>query len=326
MDYFKEIGNLAMASRLKRLTGWMFMDASHLYEEAGLDFEPQWFPVFYLLHTRNKPLTITEIANYLDLSHPAIIKITNAMKKSGLLRSLKDKHDGRKHMLDISKKGREACAKLLPLWESFEESLEEFSAEVGYDLLDVIEKMETAITRKPMKKRISDNIKKRQHMQIEIVEYRPELKEHFYKLNAEWLEKYFSVEEADRKLLLNPEEEIIDRGGAVFFALSDNKAVGTCALIKLSDNSFEMAKMGVTEEYQGKQAGRKLTETAIRYARDHGAGKLFLKTDKKLNRGIQLYRKMGFVIAQKHPFSAPVYEREKGGVIMELNLTRGGKV
>ena len=86
--------------------------------------------------------------------------------------------------------------------------------------------------------------------EVKIVPYNKKYKEDFTRLNIEWLQKYFIVEPADEKMLSSPEKEIIRNGGEIFFALLENKAVGTCAVLKVDEITFELAKMAVTEKAQ----------------------------------------------------------------------------
>ena len=51
---------------------------------------------------------------------------------------------------------------------------------------------------------------------------------------------------------------------------------------KLNEESYEIAKMAVTEEARGKQVGRKLTEEAISRVGKMGAKVLFVRTDNRL--------------------------------------------
>ena len=57
---------------------------------------------------------------------------------------------------------------------------------------------------------------------ILIVPFRRELASAFQKLNLAWIERLFAVEEADRKLLGDPERAIIAPGGQIFL---DRKSV-----------------------------------------------------------------------------------------------------
>jgi N-acetylglutamate synthase-like GNAT family acetyltransferase len=161
-------------------------------------------------------------------------------------------------------------------------------------MLLVTGKIEDALDRKDMFSRVSDKIKQKQNEAVEIVEYRPEFKTYFRDLNYEWLNKYFSVEKADRKMLNNPEEEIINHGGSVYFAKSNNEIVGTAAMVKYDSQTYELAKMAVRENERGKQVGKKLAEYIIYKAREKKAKTLFLDTSLKLTPALNLYKKLGF--------------------------------
>ncbi len=129
---------------------------------------------------------------------------------------------------------------------------------------------------------------------IEIIFYEPSLKAYFKTLNHEWLNKYFFVTEADDKILSDP-EKIIREGGCVLFAKLDNEIVGTCALIKESDETYEIAKMGVTEKVRGKKVGYELMKSILKEAKNRGAKIISLDTAKPLKPAIGLYQKFGFV-------------------------------
>ena len=62
--------------------------------------------------------------------------------------------------------------------------------------------------------------------------FRREWREHFYRINVEWLERYFAVEDVDRRMLSQPEKSVLEPGGAILFALIDGEVIGTCALLK----------------------------------------------------------------------------------------------
>ena len=59
--------------------------------------------------------------------------------------------------------------------------------------------------------------------QVEVVAYRPEWREDFARLNREWLERYFSVEEFDERMFADPEALILAPGGGIFFARAGAK-------------------------------------------------------------------------------------------------------
>lgn len=83
-------------------------------------------------------------------------------------------------------------------------------------------------------------------MGVEILKFDPSLAKAFADLNYEWIASAYGIEEHDREILDHPESYIVDRGGQVFFAVSDGVAVGTVAMIKIDAASYELAKMAVS--------------------------------------------------------------------------------
>ena len=98
---------------------------------------------------------------------------------------------------------------------------------------------------------------------IEIINFSADLKELIKILNYEWLEKYFKVEEGDVISLSNPQEQIIDKGGFIFYAKLNHEIVGTASLLKKTENVFELGKMAVTDKAQGYGIGTLLLEHSL---------------------------------------------------------------
>lgn len=320
MDFIKELGYLAVASRMKRLTDQFMRGGSQAYKSLGIDFEPRWFTVFYLLFTQDAPLSISEIAKSLKISHPAVIQTTQMLIKKGLIRSFPDRKDRRIRRLAITEKGKDLVNFLIPVWNDFETATSELFEKAGVDMLDIIRRIEARLDEEDVGSRIISRIKQRQYNAVEILDYAPEYKEYFQKLNYEWLDKYFQVEELDKRILLNPELEIIQHGGFVLFARLGDKIVGTSAVLKKDEKTYEIAKMAVTGKAQGMQVGRKLTREAIARAKEKGAKKIVLKTDNRLRAAVNLYRTLGFKIAQTETTASGEYERERFGIQMKLDL------
>ena len=129
---------------------------------------------------------------------------------------------------------------------------------------------------------------------IEIVAYSDYYRKDFERLNLEWIEQFFTLEDADKEVFADPKGKIINSGGQIFFVLEDGQAKGTCALLKNSATSFELAKMAVTPSAQGKGFGDLLMKTVIEFAHEKGASELILSTNTKLHSALKLYEKYGF--------------------------------
>jgi N-acetylglutamate synthase-like GNAT family acetyltransferase len=152
---------------------------------------------------------------------------------------------------------------------------------------------------------------------LAIIEYIPSYKTYFRDLNLEWITAYFTVEEPDRRVLNNPEEYILQKGGFIFFAVYNEQVAGTCALIKENEQVYELAKMAVSPKFQGKKVGKALCQYAIEKAVQIGAKKLVLITNSRLEAALKMYKNFGFTEVD-FSHNERIYER--GDVKMELSL------
>jgi ribosomal protein S18 acetylase RimI-like enzyme len=133
-------------------------------------------------------------------------------------------------------------------------------------------------------------------MTIEIIPFDNKYSRDFYKLNIEWLTKYFYVEPFDEEVLSKPEVYIINKGGYIFFAKINETIVGTYALMPLpKQDAFELTKMAVSPEFRGLKIGQKLLEHCIAFAKAEQFNRLLLYSSTTLENAIYLYRKFGFV-------------------------------
>lgn len=150
---------------------------------------------------------------------------------------------------------------------------------------------------------------------LEIIDYSNDLKDQIKLLNYEWLQKYFRVEKGDILSLSNPKEEIIDKGGFIFYAKIGAEIVGTASLLRKGDHTFELGKMAVTAAVQGKGIGKRLLEHCLAVAKEQAAEKLILYSNTQLGAAIHLYEKYGF---KEVEMEQGLYER--ADIKMELKL------
>ncbi|MBL4754120.1 MAG: GNAT family N-acetyltransferase [Flavobacteriales bacterium] len=151
---------------------------------------------------------------------------------------------------------------------------------------------------------------------IDILPYDPKFSRDFARLNYEWLEKYFIVEDYDAEILLDPQQHIMDPGGEILLAVADGQVVGTTALIVRDADTFELAKMAVTADFQGLRIGQKLMYAAIDYSRRAGKRRIILDSNTKLRPALALYEKVGF---REIPYD-PNSPYQRCNIRMELML------
>ncbi len=116
----------------------------------------------------------------------------------------------------------------------------------------------------------------------------------FRELNESWIRQYFAIETKDSEVLDDPLTYILKPGGHILMAVQAGSAVGCCALLRMEDGCFEVAKMCVSENLRGRGTGRRLLNYVVEYARSAGARRLYLETNTKLSNAIHLYEAAGF--------------------------------
>jgi putative acetyltransferase len=102
----------------------------------------------------------------------------------------------------------------------------------------------------------------------------------------------------------------------VFTLLEQNQVVGACALIKENENSYQLARMAVSPEFQGKGYGDALIYTAFAKPCEIRTSRIYLLSSTILAPAIALYSKYGFTI--KYQGQHPDYQR--CNIIMEITL------
>ncbi|MGQ0541911.1 MAG: GNAT family N-acetyltransferase [Blastocatellia bacterium] len=138
----------------------------------------------------------------------------------------------------------------------------------------------------------------------------------FARLNYEWIAKYYGVEEHDHEILDHPFEYVIKTGGQIFFAFVGEAVAGTVALIKIDGESFELSKMAVSPEFQGRGLGDLLMRACVDHAKAANAKSIILESNTKQAAAINLYRKFGFAETPLDPNSQYV----RANIRMELVL------
>ena len=129
---------------------------------------------------------------------------------------------------------------------------------------------------------------------VEVVGFSERLAPDFARLNYAWIERYFSIEAEDTRVLGDPRTHILDPGGEIFFVLVDDEVAGTVAMTPHAPGVFELAKMAVDPGWQGQRLGHRLMDACIEFAKHRGASEIVLVTNDRLDAALALYRSAGF--------------------------------
>jgi DNA-binding MarR family transcriptional regulator len=157
MDYVRELGALVLDHRFRRMTETLLRTADELYEARGLPFRARWTSTYQLLFSHG-PLGITDLAERLRLTHPAIIGITDAMREDGLVSEARDRHDARRRMVALTTRARQLDGELRTLWKALADVQHERFAAAGVDIVPVLDAVEDDMARRPLTAEVLDRL------------------------------------------------------------------------------------------------------------------------------------------------------------------------
>jgi N-acetylglutamate synthase-like GNAT family acetyltransferase/DNA-binding transcriptional ArsR family regulator len=301
-DILSQEGYLFLGSRLKRISDNLLSDAAKIVHSEGfLNLYPSHMAIIGVL-SRGESIAISQLAQNLGLTQPSITRSVNTLRKLNIIEITYAPKDSRKKLLSLSENGIEIAHKLrVEIWHYIELVIQEIVGHGQTDLLKNLDIIEAALTKKSLYERY-ESLKNKMASQseIEIIEFDEKYAADFYNINAEWIEDLFTLEEIDKEVLKNPKGKILDNGGVILLARHvDLGIIGTCALMNMGDDLFELTKMGILKKARGLKIGEALLQATIKRANEMQIQKLFLLTNKLAQAAIHLYEKLGFVHSQE---------------------------
>ena len=111
MDFYNKVGKKAIGSRLRGLSDMITNDAAKVYQMYGIDMQPRWWPVFYML-TESEENSITAIAREIGQTHASVSQVVREMAKNGFVTERKVKDDQRKNFVSLTENAKKAASKL----------------------------------------------------------------------------------------------------------------------------------------------------------------------------------------------------------------------
>lgn len=135
----------------------MDADIARIYAEAQIEgLKPSFVMELLRLHARG-PMTITEIAESVQVTHSAISQKVAAMRAAGLVRTTRGA-DARSKKVMLTVKARRIAARLAAEWRATEAAIAEIEEEIPYPLSRVVTDIEGALQRKSFHDRIAEKL------------------------------------------------------------------------------------------------------------------------------------------------------------------------
>lgn len=271
---------LGICLRLRQLGESLLRDQRDIYKLYNLNFDPACFPVFHLVCSNPKGMTIMELANALGVSHPAVIKQARALEHNGWLHSRQVNGDLRKRLLVLSPLAVEQLPTLQAVWNDMQICLDTTLQGAQVNLLQALDELEPVLKDRSFFDRVSEYKNGRLVNEALFDTCQNEADwSYFYDVNTlglrklpEQTHKYFS------NLLEQTQRSVKQQGGWIGLLRVNSKPAGTVALIHLGDGVYQIAWLSVEENYRKQGLGRQLMEQALLKAKEYSARRIFLES------------------------------------------------
>ncbi len=148
-----------MGSRLRRWSESFLSEINRAYQNEGIEFDASWFPVFYLL-SKNDALSIKELSEQTEVSHPAASQLIANLKNKKLVASAICTDDGRRQLITLTNKGRALLNQILPVWDAILAAMDELinSDSESSNLLPAIGAMEQIFRQNSLSEKIAGKL------------------------------------------------------------------------------------------------------------------------------------------------------------------------
>lgn len=160
MNLYQSLGYLVFGSRLRRMSETFLAEINRIYQNEGIEFDASWFPVFYLL-SKNDSLSIKELSEQTEVSHPAASQLITNLKNRNLVETTVCADDGRRQLVKFTDKGRELLTQILPVWDAISSSMTELAESDAAikEILPAISAMENTFRTYNLAGKVSDKLK-----------------------------------------------------------------------------------------------------------------------------------------------------------------------
>jgi len=155
-DYFDQLGEVALGSRLKRLSDRIMGDVQNVYKYMGQDIQPRWFTLVSLLYEK-KSVSIVEASELLGLTQPCISQFSKELITNGSVKASPDPYDLRRKILSLTAKGKRKYKKMEPVRKAVTTTAISLCKDDEQDFYQAIKQFEKALSKKSLYQRTLEN-------------------------------------------------------------------------------------------------------------------------------------------------------------------------
>lgn len=149
-DVVKELGYLALGTRLKRLGERLQAQTQVILEAADIDLPASHFPVLAALE-RLGALNVGELTAAVGMSQPGVTRLLDKLAADSLVHSTQSAADRRVRTIELTKSGRQLVAKAKrTVWLTVAASVADACTGSAEALLPVLAALETALEKESL--------------------------------------------------------------------------------------------------------------------------------------------------------------------------------
>lgn len=153
-DVVKNLGYLALGTRLKRLGERLQAQTQVVLAQSELDLPAGHFPVLAALD-RLGNLNVGELTDALGVSQPGVTRMLDKLQAEGLVRSVQSEDDRRVRTIELTKLGQQLVARAKRVvWPKVEAAVADACAGPAEALLPALAALEAALAEMPLSARV----------------------------------------------------------------------------------------------------------------------------------------------------------------------------
>jgi DNA-binding MarR family transcriptional regulator len=152
-DVVKQLGYLALGTRLKRLGERLQAQTQVVLEAADIDVPASHFPMLAALALLGE-LNVGELTEAVGASQPGVTRLLDKLAADGLVQSRQSATDRRVRAIDLTKSGRQLVSRAKrSVWPVVEGAVADACAGPAQPMLSVIAALEAALERESLSAR-----------------------------------------------------------------------------------------------------------------------------------------------------------------------------
>jgi DNA-binding MarR family transcriptional regulator len=152
-DFVETQGRALIAHRLRRLSERFLAGARDWLPQMGVTIPANALSTVLLLAEAG-PLAVTDIAQRLRFSHPMIIGLVRDLEAAGAVRTYADHADRRRRLTALTPAGEAQARAIRTANAALARAYDQLGAEVGVDLLVLVEALDRACDQAPFDARL----------------------------------------------------------------------------------------------------------------------------------------------------------------------------